>query len=223
MGPLIPYLGLLVTSPLSFKARVGNCIRTWQRRTCYGFPEIKIHIFLLGKFFSFKVKVIVIISCEHKPADKKFSWFHAVLLKNLAKLYVGTPTTKPPPPPFGAPDLGIPKSITAYCCSSVNIPNSASILKPETRSSRKYSLSLAAFVTVDIKHHCCHYWHQLQLYAFPFAPRFWFLHSSWRGLFVSIYSSLIWISPYHISAQRIAVLVLKASVNVVNGKMYMVA
>ena len=43
---------------------------------------------------------------------------------------------------------------------------------------------------MDIKYHCCHYWHQLQLYAFPFAPRFWFLHSSWRGLFVSIHRSI---------------------------------
>ena len=38
--------------------------------------------------------------------------------------------------------------------------------------------------------HCCHYWHQLQLYAFPFAFESWFLHSSWRGLFVPIHRSI---------------------------------
>ena len=33
--------GLLVTSPLGFKARVGSFIRAWQMRTCYTFSEIK--------------------------------------------------------------------------------------------------------------------------------------------------------------------------------------
>ena len=30
-----PCFGLLVTSPLGFKARVGNLIYAWQRHTCY--------------------------------------------------------------------------------------------------------------------------------------------------------------------------------------------
>ena len=34
-----PCFGLLVTSRLGFKARVGSLIRTWQRRTCYTFHE----------------------------------------------------------------------------------------------------------------------------------------------------------------------------------------
>ena len=40
VGPLIPCFGLLVTSPLGFKARVGSLIRTWWRHTCYMFPKI---------------------------------------------------------------------------------------------------------------------------------------------------------------------------------------
>ena len=35
-----PCFGLLVTSPLDFKARVGSLIRTWQRHAWYMFPEI---------------------------------------------------------------------------------------------------------------------------------------------------------------------------------------
>ena len=33
--PLIPLFGLLVTSPLGFKARVGSLIHTWQGQTRY--------------------------------------------------------------------------------------------------------------------------------------------------------------------------------------------
>ena len=40
VGPLIPCFGLLVISPLGFKARLGNLIHTWQRHTCYMFLEI---------------------------------------------------------------------------------------------------------------------------------------------------------------------------------------
>ena len=35
-----PCCGLLVTSPLGFKARVGSLICTWQRHMCYTSPEI---------------------------------------------------------------------------------------------------------------------------------------------------------------------------------------
>ena len=42
VGSLIPCFGLLVMSPLGFKARVGSLIRTWQRHACYMFPEIHI-------------------------------------------------------------------------------------------------------------------------------------------------------------------------------------
>ena len=35
-----PVFGLLVMSPLGFKARVGSLICTWQRCICYTFPEI---------------------------------------------------------------------------------------------------------------------------------------------------------------------------------------
>ena len=40
LGPLIPLFGLLVTSPLGFKARVGSLIQTLQRCMWYTFPEI---------------------------------------------------------------------------------------------------------------------------------------------------------------------------------------
>ena len=33
VGPLIPLFGLLETSPLGLKARVGSLIYTWRRRT----------------------------------------------------------------------------------------------------------------------------------------------------------------------------------------------
>ena len=39
-GRWYPCFGLLVTSPLGFKARVGSLIHTWQRHMCYMFPEI---------------------------------------------------------------------------------------------------------------------------------------------------------------------------------------
>ena len=42
-GHWYPCFGLLVTSPLGFKARVGSLIRTWWRHTCYMFPEIHIY------------------------------------------------------------------------------------------------------------------------------------------------------------------------------------
>ena len=35
-----PCFGLLVTSPLGFKARVGSLIHTWWGHMCYMFPEI---------------------------------------------------------------------------------------------------------------------------------------------------------------------------------------
>ena len=34
MRPPVPCCGLLVTSPLGFKARVGSLIQTWQRGVC---------------------------------------------------------------------------------------------------------------------------------------------------------------------------------------------
>ena len=37
-----PSFGLLVTSPLHFKARVDSHIRTWWRCACYMFPEINL-------------------------------------------------------------------------------------------------------------------------------------------------------------------------------------
>ena len=39
-GHWYPCFGLLVTSPLGFKARVGSLIHTWQRQKCYMFTEI---------------------------------------------------------------------------------------------------------------------------------------------------------------------------------------
>ena len=39
-GHWYPRFGLLVTSPLSFKARVGSLNSTWWRHMCYMFPEI---------------------------------------------------------------------------------------------------------------------------------------------------------------------------------------
>ena len=39
-GHWYPCFGLLVISPLGFKARVGNLIRAWWRRMHYTFPEI---------------------------------------------------------------------------------------------------------------------------------------------------------------------------------------
>ena len=39
MGPLIPLFGLLVTSPLGFKVRVGSLIHAWKRCACYTIPE----------------------------------------------------------------------------------------------------------------------------------------------------------------------------------------
>ena len=38
-GHWYPCFGLLVTSPLGFKAIVGSLIHTWQRHTCYTFSE----------------------------------------------------------------------------------------------------------------------------------------------------------------------------------------
>ena len=35
-----PCFGLLVMFPPGFKARVGSLIHTWQRHTCYMFPDI---------------------------------------------------------------------------------------------------------------------------------------------------------------------------------------
>ena len=40
LGSLIPCFGLLVTSPLGFKGRVGSLIRTWRRHMWYMFPEV---------------------------------------------------------------------------------------------------------------------------------------------------------------------------------------
>ena len=40
VAPLIPRFGLLVMSPLGFKAREGSHIRNWQRFMYYVFPEI---------------------------------------------------------------------------------------------------------------------------------------------------------------------------------------
>ena len=38
-GHWYPCFGLLVKSPLVFKARVGSLIHTWWRQTCYTFPK----------------------------------------------------------------------------------------------------------------------------------------------------------------------------------------
>ena len=40
VGPLKPFFGLLVMSPLGFKAKVGSLIHIWCRCMCYIFNEI---------------------------------------------------------------------------------------------------------------------------------------------------------------------------------------
>ena len=49
-----PCFGLMVTSPLGFKARVGSLIGAWRRRTCYTFPDtFKVVVISRGCLWSF--------------------------------------------------------------------------------------------------------------------------------------------------------------------------
>ena len=61
-GYWYPCFGLLVMSPLGFKARVGSLIRAWQRHTPYTFPEMYLWCdtcWPLGSQYGWKVNIVI--------------------------------------------------------------------------------------------------------------------------------------------------------------------
>ena len=60
-----PYSGLLVMSPLGFKARVGSLIHTWQRYMCYMFPLVPLVWYLPTSLWPAFYVVLVYSTLEY--------------------------------------------------------------------------------------------------------------------------------------------------------------